>query len=171
MRKRKLTALLGGPAGVELKYQDIAKKVGALAKPLIDELGLELVDVVFTAEHGRSVLRIFIDKPGGVNLDDCRFVSRELGTVLDVEDIIERSYSLEVSSPGLDRPLKREKDFIKAVGKKINIRTREALRGRRNFKAVIDGVREGRVIITDSEGRQWEIDIENIEKARCEVVI
>ncbi len=154
-----------------MKYQDIAKKVMALAKPLIDELGLELVDVVFTAEHGRSVLRILIDKPGGVNLDDCRFVSRELGTVLDVEDIIEQSYSLEVSSPGLDRPLKREKDFIKAVGKKINIRTREALEGRRNFKAVIDGVREGKVIVTDSEGRQWEIDVENIEKARCEVVI
>jgi ribosome maturation factor RimP len=154
-----------------LKSADIVERVKVLVEPVLDELGIEFVEVVYTSERGKRVLRIFIDKPGGVTLDDCRRVSRELGTILDVEDIIQQSYSLEVSSPGLDRPLKKEKDFSNALGKKVNIRTKEALEGRRNFKATIDCVREGKVIITDSEGRNWEIDMENIEKARCEVVI
>jgi ribosome maturation factor RimP len=149
----------------------LEQRVWALAEPVIGGLGLELVDIVFVTERGRPVLRIFIDKPEGVTLDDCSRVSRELGTILDVEDIIQQSYSLEVSSPGLDRPLKRENDFFKVIGKKVAIRTKQALEGRRNFKATLDGVREGKVTITDAEGRGWEIDIENIEKARLEVVI
>jgi ribosome maturation factor RimP len=154
-----------------LKFTHIAERIKVLAEPILDELSIELVDMVYTTERGKRVLRIFIDKPGGVTLDDCSRVSREIGTILDVEDIIQQSYSLEVSSPGLDRPLKREKDFLNAVGKKVNIRTKEALGGRRNFKATLDEVREGKIIITDSEGRDWEIEVQNIEKARCEVVI
>jgi ribosome maturation factor RimP len=154
-----------------LKSVDIVEQVKVLVKPVLDERGIELVEVVYTSEKGKRVLRTFIDKPGGVTLDDCRCVSRELGTILDVEDIIQHSYSLEVSSPGLDRPLKGEKDFLNALGKKVNIRTKEALKGRRNFKATIDCVIEGKVIITDSEGRNWKIEMENIEKARREVVI
>jgi ribosome maturation factor RimP len=154
-----------------LKFTHIAERIKVLAEPILDELFIELVDMVYTTERGKRVLRIFIDKPGGVTLDDCSRVSREIGTILDVEDIIQQSYSLEVSSPGLDRPLKREKDFLNAVGKKVNIRTKEALGGRRNFKATLDEVREGKIIITDSEGRDWEIEVQNIEKARCEVVI
>ncbi len=171
MKNRKLTAPGAGLAGVELKAGDIVQRVRALVEPVTDDLGLELVDLLFVTERGRLVLRIFIDKPGGVSLDDCSRLSRELGTVLDVEDIIEQSYSLEVSSPGLDRPLKREKDFIRAMGKKINIRTKKALEGRRNFKAILDDVQEGKLFITDSEGRKLEIELENIEKARREVVI
>jgi ribosome maturation factor RimP len=171
LKNRKLTAPGVGLAGVELKAGDIVQRVRALVEPVTDDLGLELVDLLFVTERGRLVLRIFIDKPGGVSLDDCSRLSRELGTVLDVEDIIEQSYSLEVSSPGLDRPLKREKDFIRAMGKKINIRTKKALEDRRNFKAILDDVQEGKLFITDSEGRKWEIKLENIEKARREVVI
>jgi ribosome maturation factor RimP len=150
---------------------DTVERVKVLAGPVLDELNIELVDVVLLTEGGRRVLRVFIDKPGGTTLDDCGRVSRELGTLLDVEDIIPYRYCLEVSSPGIDRPLVREKDFLNAVGKKVNIRTKEPLDGRRNFKATLHGLSDGRVIITDSNGRKWEIVLDNIEKARCEVEI
>ncbi len=134
-------------------------------------LGLELVDVLYTTEHGRRILRIFIDKPGGVTIDDCSDLSRELGTVLDVEDPIPQSYTLEVSSPGLDRLLTKEKDFLRFAGKKVKLRTKEAIEGRKNFKASIEGVEGGRVTLKDADGRIWEIMLSNIEKARLEIEI
>ncbi len=149
----------------------MAEKVKELAEPVVDELGLELVDVVYATESGRRILRVIIDGPGGVTIDDCTMVSRELGTLLDVEDVVPESYSLEVSSPGLDRPLVREKDFRNAVGKKIRLRTKEPLDGRRNFRAVLVGVGDDSVTLEDSEGRLWKIELSNIDKARLEVVL
>ncbi len=149
-----------------MRYTALAEKVKELAEPVVDELGLELVDVVYATESGRRILRVIIDGPGGVTIDDCTMVSRELGTLLDVE-----SYSLEVSSPGLDRPLVREKDFRNAVGKKIRLRTKEPLDGRRNFRAVLVGVGDDSVTLEDSEGRLWKIELSNIDKARLEVVL
>jgi len=149
----------------------LAEKVKELAEPVVDELGLELVDVVYATESGRRILRVIIDGPGGVTIDDCTMVSRELGTLLDVEDVVPESYSLEVSSPGLDRPLVREKDFRNAVGKKIRLRTKEPLDGRRNFRAVLVGVGDDSVTLEDSEGRLWKIELSNIDKARLEVVL
>lgn len=151
--------------------EQIAEKARSIAEPLCEDLGIEVVDVEYTMERGNWVLRIYIDRPGGVTLDDCARVSRELGTLLDVEDIVPQSYSLEVSSPGLDRPLKREKDFLKAVGKKVRIRTIEPIDGRKNFKVVVDGVEDGTVVVKDASGKVWRILIDNIEKARCEIIL
>lgn len=157
--------------GKTLKIEGLEDKVKALAEPVLEGLGMELVDLVYTTEHGRRILRLFIDKPGGVTIDDCSDVSREFGTVLDVQDPIPQSYTLEVSSPGLDRPLVREKDFIRFTGKKARIRTREAIDGRKNFKATIDGVREGAVLVTDADGRKYVIALSSIDKARLEIEI
>ncbi len=156
-----------------MKALDVEQRVAGLVGPLLDERGLELVDVDFTVEHGRHVLRIYIDRPGGVTLGDCTDISRELSTLLDVEDFIPGSYTLEVSSPGLDRPLKSERDFSRHIGGKVRIRTKEPVgaRGRRNFKAVIKDVKDGAVTVTDSNGTDWEIDISNIERARLEIVL
>src|SRR5262245_45405780 len=98
-------------------------------------LGYDLVAVDFRREPSGWVLRVYIDRPDGVNItvDDCAAASRDLSTALDVADPIDRAYSLEVSSPGLDRPLVRERDFVRFVGRRARIRTREPIQGRRNF--------------------------------------
>jgi len=152
-----------------LKTESLDGKIRSLAQPVVEGLGMELVDVAIVTDHGRRVLRVTIDKPGGVTVDDCGDVSRELGTILDVEDPIPQSYSLEVSSPGLDRPLLSEKDFIRFSGKKARIKTREALEGRKNFKGTIDAVIEGRVRVTDFDGKVFDIPFPIIEKARLEI--
>ncbi len=152
-------------SGDHLKTEGLPDRVKAVAGPVADDLGLGVVDVVYTNVQDRWVLRIFIDKPGGVTLDDCGSLSRELGTILDVEEVIPRRYSLEVSSPGLDRVLNEEKDFARFAGKKVNIKTKDAIEGRKNFKATLAGVEDGSVVVTDDEGRRWIIAIGNIEKA------
>ncbi len=154
-----------------MKIEGLEGKLRALAQPVVDGLGMELVDVAFVTEHGRRILRVTIDKPGGVTVDDCGDVSRELGTILDVEDPIPQRYTLEVSSPGLDRPLLSEKDFIRFAGKKARIKTREAMEGRKNFKATIEAVEGGRVRVTDFDGKVFEIPLSNIDRARLEVEI
>lgn len=136
---------------------------------MAESIGLELVDAVFANDCGRKVLRVYIDKPGGVSLDDCTAMSREFSTVLDVNDPIPQRYSLEVSSPGLDRPLKKEADFERFMGRKARIRTREAIEGRRNFNAVIDSVDGANILVTDFDGKKFVLTISNIEKARLEV--
>lgn len=154
-----------------MKPEGIEERIGALVAPVAVSLGLELVDVEFTSEHGRRVLRIYIDKPGGVTVDDCERVSKELGTILDVDDPIPQSYNLEVSSPGLDRPLKTEKDFTRFTGKRARIKTREPIDGRRNFKAVIESAGGGEIKVTDFDGKVFMIAISNIDKAKLEIEI
>ncbi len=147
----------------------IREEVINLVGPLLEESGMELVDVEYRPEHGRNTLRLYIDKPGGITLDDCSNVSRELGTILDVKDIIPASYDLEVSSPGIDRPLTREKDFKNFAGKMVKVQTKDPVSGRRNFHARLGGLKDGRVLLTDSDGHGWEIKISNIKRARLDV--
>lgn len=149
-----------------MKLQDVENKVRDLAEPLLTDMGLELVDVEYKNEHGSWVLRVYIDKPGGVTLDDCTDVSRELGTLLDVEDPVPQSYNLEVSSPGLNRPLVKEKDFKKFSGHRAKIRTTEPIEGRKNFKVTIKGFEDGSVVVEDDQGTVYSIGLGNIEKAR-----
>ncbi len=149
--------------------EGITAQVKNVAEPIIIQKGMELVDVEYKMEHGQWVLRFFIDKPGGVTVDDCGDISGELGTTLDVKDIIPHRYNLEVSSPGLDRALTREKDFVNYKGRKVKIKTKQPISGRRNFSAVLDDFKEGMVFLIDSEGKKWEIPFNNIEKARLEI--
>ena len=111
----------------------ITKQVADLVEIILDEMGFELVDVEYLSDHGRWVLRLYMDKDGGVTIDDCAMASRGIGDLIDVKDIIPHEYTLEVSSPGLNRPLKKEKDFIRAIGKKINVKMVAPVKGRRNF--------------------------------------
>ena len=114
-------------------------------------------------------MRYFIDKPGGVTLQDCQAASRQLGVELDVEDLIPEHYTLEVSSPGLDRPLRTEAEFLRFLGKLVVIHALQPVDGRRHFKGVLDSLIEGIVTIVDSDGRSWRIPMGNISKARLEV--
>jgi ribosome maturation factor RimP len=143
------------------------QKLIQLAEPVVAGQGYELVDLEFKNEPqvGGWVLRVFIDKPEGVSLDDCASVSRELSAVLDVEDAIALTYSLEVSSPGLNRPLKKAADFQRFVGKKAKIRTRHPVgESRRNFSGTLVGVDGGTVKI-DVGDQVCEVPVDDVEKA------
>lgn len=101
--------------------------------PMTEEQGFELVDVEYVKEGGQWYLRAYIDKPGGITIDDCVDISRKLSEVLDAEDYIEDSYILEVSSPGLGRPLKKEKDYARSLGKEVEVRTYRAIEKQKEF--------------------------------------
>jgi ribosome maturation factor RimP len=147
-------------------------KLQSLVEPVVTGQGYELVDVEFKNELGAWILRVYIDKPhredrleGGVGLDDCAQVSRELSAVLDVDDVIPGHYSLEVSSPGLNRPLKKEADFARFVGKKAKIRTRHPVGdSRRNFSGTLVAVAQGKVKI-DVGDQVCEVPVDDVEKA------
>ncbi|MEK6791579.1 MAG: ribosome maturation factor RimP [Deltaproteobacteria bacterium] len=148
--------------------QSVEDMVREIAAPIAASLGLELTGVEFTSGLGARILRVYIDKPGGITVDDCSEVSRDLSAALDVEDPIPQRYTLEVSSPGLDRVLYGEKDFMKFTGRKVRIKTKAPIEGRKNFHAVIAGVGNGCVLVTDADGKDCKIPLANIEKARLE---
>ena len=106
-------------------------------QPLVDAHGFELVDVEYVKEVGNWYLRAYIDKPGGIAVDDCEVISRALSDKLDEEDYIEDSYILEVSSPGLGRPLKKEKDFKRSIGREIEVRTFRAIDKQKEFTGIL----------------------------------
>jgi ribosome maturation factor RimP len=120
-------------------------RIWALADPLCRSEGVELVHVEFQREQGGRILRLYIDKPGGITLDDCTEISRELGDVLDVKLETELSYRLEVSSPGIDRPLGKLNDFERFEGYLVKIRTKEPIDGQKRFTGSLAGV-DGAII-------------------------
>lgn len=130
----------------------IIEEVRELLDPILEEMGFELVDVEYLTERGRWVLRVYLDKEGGITLDDCAEVSRELGALIDVKDFIPHQYVLEVSSPGLNRPLRKEKDFAGAVGKKIKVKTVVPINGRQNFTGYLQDFQEGKLYLEIDEG-------------------
>lgn len=140
--------------------------VQGLVEPLITELGYELVDLQYGREGGRYILRLFIDRPEGIDLNDCEKVSRTVGAILDREDCIPNSYYLEVSSPGLERPLKKEADFKRFAGRKVKIRTFAPIDGQRNFQGRLLGYHEGQVEVQIDDGRSLVIPLAQITTAR-----
>ncbi len=144
--------------------EEIIKKVWELAEPVVMSLGFELVDVEFQRERQGWVLRLYIDKPGGVNLGDCVRVSEVLGDLLDAKDFIHHAYHLEISSPGVDRPLRKREDFERFAGDKVKIQLKEPLEGRRNFTGLLRGI-EGEEIIIEIDGRVWRLPREKVKKA------
>jgi len=128
-----------------------------------------LVDVEYMWERGGWVLRVLLDKEGGVALDDCARVSGEFGQLLDVEDAIPTSYRLEVSSPGLDRPLKQEEDFVRYSGRRVRIKTKDHVSGRRNFKGELLGCTEGKVMVKVEGSEVFVIPLSSILKANLEI--
>ncbi len=147
------------------------EEIIGLVEPVIESEGLELVDLECLRMKTRWLVRIFIDREGGATLDDCTAISHQVGDLLNVHDLPPGPYTLEVSSPGLDRPLTRDKDFEKYRGSKVRIRTREPIDGSRNFLGtLIDYAAEnGQKIVTiDVDGRTVRIDRDNIQKANLE---
>ena len=149
---------------METRGQAITKGVADLVEPILEEMGFELVDVGYLSNHGRWVLRLTIDKEGGVTLDDCARVSGELGDLIDVKDFIHHSYVLEISSPGVDRPLKKEKDILRSMGKKIKVRMGAPVNERRNFSGYLREFRDGMLYI-EMEGRQVALPWHDVDKA------
>ena len=147
---------------------EISARFRALAEPILADLGLELVEVEFRRETHGWILRLYMDRPGGVTLEDCQRVSEELGDHLDVEDFVGHPYHLEVSSPGLDRPLTRDQDFVRFVGQEVRIATRSDLDGRHNFRGRLAGLRDGAVLLDLPDGQRAAIPRELILRARLQ---
>ena len=129
------------------KVHVVAKRVADLVEPVLDEMGFELVDVEYLSNYGKWVLRLYIDKEAGVTIDDCVAVSREIGDLIDVKEVVTHRYSLEVSSPGIDRPLKKEKDIVGAIGKKVKVKMVTPVNGRRSFTGLLKEFENGRLHI------------------------
>lgn len=128
------------------------QKTEELINPLIEESGFELVDVEYVKEAGNYYLRVYIDKPGGITVDDCEVISRSFNDILDSEDYIEDSYIFEVSSPGLGRPLKKDRDFERSIGKEVDIKLYKAVDHSKDFTGVLVSYDGNTVVIeTDDE--------------------
>jgi ribosome maturation factor RimP len=146
-----------------------------LAEPYVRDAGFDLIEVHYGREPSGWVVRLFIDAPADagagsmpvvakVGLDDCERVSRDVSAALDVADVVPHAYQLEVSSPGLDRPLRRERDFARFAGESARIRLIDGVEGRRNFLGTLRAAKDGRVEIA-CDGRSYEILIDDIQKA------
>jgi len=152
------------------------ERIFGLVSPVLQSMSFELVELEYKPEGRSWVVRLFIDKPGGITLDDCVDVSREIGALLEVEDVIQSSYRLEVSSPGLDRPLKKAQDFERFRGERVKIKTHERLdpdnRGheRKTFVGKLLGYENRKVTILqlDKKGGEIVLSLEDIAKANLE---
>ena len=149
--------------GLEIRLSDAT--LTRLLQPLIQDLGYEFVGLEHSSNPKNPVLVIYIDRPEGITVDDCESVSREVAALLDVEDPIPGHYSLEVSSPGLDRPLFTLEQFERFSGEEVKVSLYAPLDGRRKFRGRILGVAGGRVRL-DQDGTAVELDMGNIAKAR-----
>ncbi|HPC73443.1 MAG TPA: ribosome maturation factor RimP [Syntrophales bacterium] len=147
------------------------EKIIERVEPVIDAEGMELVDVECLRMKTRWLVRIYIDKEGGVTIDDCTDISRQVGDLLDVYDIPPGPYTLEVSSPGLDRPLALDKDFIRFRGSKIKVRLTDKIEGSRNFRGTLEGfLEEGgeKIVVIAVDGKQYRIPRKLVAKAQLE---
>jgi len=134
-----------------------------MLRPAVEEVGKELLGIEFISAGQHSVLRVFIDHENGIDVDDCAEVSRQVGALLDVEDPISTEYSLEVSSPGLDRPLFTLAQYQAVIGETVNVKLSIPLNGRRKFKGILESI-ENDTLIVMLDGQDYELVISNIDK-------
>lgn len=146
----------------------LSEAIEDVVAPVVRAHGLTLVDVDLRGGGGRSTLRFFIDKPGGVSITDCQRFSQEVGDLLDVANLLAGRYDLEVSSPGLDRELKKERELRWAVGKLVRVWTREPVEGRRELVGRLAEVGEQSLTLTDPDGRR-EVPRDLVAKVRLEM--
>ena len=146
----------------------LIEQLEQLTAPVLAEQKAELVDLQFVHEHGSWVLRFFLDKEGGVTLDDCAVMSDHISQALDTANIISQSYSLEVSSPGLNRPLKKETDFQKFVGERVDVSMFAPVEGRRHFTGTIQSAANGQVVVRDEEEKIFTLPLSDIAKAKLD---
>ena len=148
--------------------RELLSSLWTLIEPVLEPDGIELVDLEFKQEGGRWILRLYIDTAGGVSLDACEQVSRQVSALLDIKDPIEHRYNLEVSSPGINRVIRKEKDFRLFAGSPVLIKTRRKLQGRRNFRGTLKGMENSKIVV-EVDGTQVEISPEDLDKARLDL--
>ena len=147
----------------------IEERVQAIAEQVAIDHGVELVHAEVAGPENKPIVRIFIDKPAGVTHEDCSAVSLHVGTILDVEDFIHASYTLEVSSPGLERGLYKPADYERFAGSQAKIKARTPVNGQRNFRGRIVGIADDDVILEDRTSGRVSIPLGEIAKANLEV--
>ncbi len=140
-----------------------------LLEPTVAGLGYELVGVELVGARSNRTLRVYIDTPAGIRVEDCELVSHQVSGVLDVEDPIDGFYNLEVSSPGLDRPIFKAADYDRFSGERIKLRLRELHQGRRRIKGILAGLEGEQVVIRDADGTELRIPLELIDRARLDL--
>ena len=143
-------------------------RIRRLIEKTAESLGYELVEADLKGAGNNSVLRVFIDRPAGISHHDCELVSQQVGTVLDVEDLIPSSYTLEVSSPGLERKLVKESDYTRFDGKLARIQTRIPLNQQKVFRGRLQGLHDGKVRLELRQGNFLDIPLDVIQEARLE---
>lgn len=144
------------------KRDEYEQKTEKLLLPIMERTGFELVDVEYVKEGSNYYLRAYIDKEGGITIDDCELVSRELSDLLDAEDFIPEAYFLEVSSPGLGRQLKKDKDFARSIGEDVEVKLYKPLDKKKEFEGVLEGFDEETVVLRLSETETVTIPRESI---------
>ena len=168
---RRITVSSALPAGL-LRGQRMTRKENyesrseKLLLPIMEECGFELVDVVYVKEGGTWYLRAYIDKPGGITINDCETVSRALEKALDEEDFIAEAYVLEVSSPGLGRPLKKEKDYVRNEGREIDLRFYKSFEHEKELRGVLTSWTKDSVTIQTEDGRELEFQKKELALVR-----
>ncbi len=153
-----------------MEKEKLIREVWELAEPVVLARGMELVEVEWQRERQGWVLRLYIDKPGGVTLGDCVKISEIVSDLLDAKDFIHHSYHLEVSSPGIERPLRKREDFQRFAGDKVRITLKAPLEGRKNFTGILKGI-EGEDILLEIEGEEVRIPYTEIKKAHLKAEI
>lgn len=149
--------------------KSIETTVEEIVEKITEPLGFEIVDVEYVKEAGEYYLRVYLDKEGGISLDDCEQASRKLSEQLDKEDPISENYFLEVSSPGLDRPLKKEKDFIKYQGRDVEIKLYKAVDGVKQFEGELVGLTEDKNIKIIIDGNEVEFNKKEVALVRLAI--
>lgn len=155
---------------ISMNIQNILKRVEEIVQPILDNIGFELIERELVQDSGRLILRLYInkiDKDGKVTIDDCARVSHEVEDVIEVSEVIDARYSLEVSSPGINRPIRRRKDFEKYLGSTIKLKTLTPIDGRSNYKGVLESI-QGDDIVIIVDGVMFRIPFEALAKARLE---
>jgi ribosome maturation factor RimP len=152
-----------------VRRQEITEQVATLAEPIAARCGLEVVDVELVGAGRHQILRVLVDRDGGAGVEDCARVSDALSRELDLYDLLAASYTLEVASPGLDRPLRRTGDFIRFSGRTVAVTAVAPLEGQRRFRGRLLGLVDGRVAIRLEDGREVRLAQEEIAQARLVV--
>ena len=148
------------------KRETYEARTEELITPILERMYFELVDVEYVKEGGTWYLRAYIDKEGGITVNDCEAVAREMNEILDREDFVEDSYVFEVSSPGLGRPLKKEKDYVRSMGKEIEIRTYRAINREKEFYGILSAYDESTVTIETENGEKMTLEKPDIALTR-----
>jgi len=147
--------------------QKVEDTVREMVEPVVASLDMEAVDVEYVKEGGAWFIRVFIDKPGGITHDDCQAVSERLSELLDEKDPVPHAYILEVSSPGIERPLKRPEDFVRFKGHKVRASTFSPVNGSKEFIGLLEGLEDGKISI-DIHGKQVSLPVEAVARVRLE---